>query len=363
MFRIRLVEQPMPTGSKDPDVLLAWLLDSMGLVRSRTEGATVDEEQGAIHRMVRHTLLEEPLKGWNNSAISEFSGLSQTGVHNQMHKLREVGLISSRLQGRWHVNVLRGGSMASSVELIAVQTRAIAMMRLAEFSEVISDSESRMQEVGEEESQSFRIDIAEPGPTPEDSDRLDCLLADFGITGDRVKKGDRVTRKVFDELAASERPLTLQTLTDRTGESRSRSQRVVERLRQAGIVDRVAMRDRIAMDVYTGLLRQYSARGEEWLMGRGGLGRLEKDISSALIEGVRKDKLSIEKVEEILSHVSIDSQRLLLNTLGGRMPYGYRIAGRNGEDVAERVMTNIDRTLRRLRTVAQRLDNSLSTDD
>lgn len=363
MFRIRLVEQPMPTGSKDPDVLLAWLLDSMGLVRSRTEGATVDEEQGAIHRMVRHTLLEEPLKGWNNSAISEFSGLSQTGVHNQMHKLREVGLISSRLQGRWHVNVLRGGSMASSVELIAVQTRAIAMMRLAEFSEVISDSESRMQEVGEEESQSFRIDIAEPGPTPENSDRLDCLLADFGITGDRVKKGDRVTRKVFDELAASERPLTLQTLTDRTGESRSRSQRVVERLRQAGIVDRVAMRDRIAMDVYTGLLRQYSARGEEWLMGRGGLGRLEKDISSALIEGVRKDKLSIEKVEEILSHVSIDSQRLLLNTLGGRMPYGYRIAGRNGEDVAERVMTNIDRTLRRLRTVAQRLDNSLSTDD
>ena len=38
-------------------------------------------------------------------------------------------------------------------------------------------------------------------------------------------------------------------------------------------------------------------------------------------------------------------------------------SGRNGEDVAERVMTNIDRTLRRLRTVAQRLDNSLSTDD
>ena len=63
----------MPTGSKDPDVLLAWLLDSMGLVRSRTEGATIDEEQGAIHRMVRHTLLEEPLKGWDNSAISEFS--------------------------------------------------------------------------------------------------------------------------------------------------------------------------------------------------------------------------------------------------------------------------------------------------
>ncbi len=252
--------------------------------------------------------------------------------------------------------------MASAVELIAVQTRAIAMMRLAELSDVISDSESRMQEVGEEESQSFRIDIAEPGPTPEDSDRLDCLLADLGITGDRIKKGDTVSRRVFNELASSERPLTLQTLADRTKETRSRAQRVIERLRQAGIVDRVAMRDRIAMDVYSGLVRQYTARGEDWLMGRGGLGRLDEDVSSALVKGVRKDKLSIEKVEEILAKVSIDSQRLLLNTLGGRMPYGYRIAGRNGEDVSERVMTNIDRTLRRFRTVAQRLDNSLSMD-
>ena len=362
MFRIRLVEQPMPTGSKDPDVLLAWLLDSMGLVRSRTEGATVDEEQGAIHRMVRHTLLEEPLKGWDNAAISEFSGLSQTGVHNQMHKLREVGLISSRLEGRWHVNVLRGGSMASAVELIAVQTRAIAVMRLAELGDAISDSESRMVEAGEDESQVFRIYIAEPGPTPEDSDRLDCLLSDLGITGDRVKKGDTVTRQVFDELASSERPLTLQTLADRTEETRSRAQRVAERLRQAGIVDRVAMRDRIAMDVYAGLMRQYSARGEEWLMGRGGLGRLDEDISTALIKGVRKDKMSIEKVEEILATVSIDAQRLLLNTLGGRMPYGYRIAGKNGADIAERVMINIDRTLRRWKTVAQRLDEAVVTE-
>ena len=53
----------------------------------------------------------------------------------------------------------------------------------------------------------------------------------------------------------------------------------------------------------------------------------------------------------------------MLNTLGGRMPYGYRIAGRNGDDIAERVMTNIDRTLRRFRTVAQRLDDSLAVEN
>ena len=198
MFRIRMVEQPMPTGSRDPDVLLAWLLDSMGLVRSRSEGATIDEEQGAIHRIVRHTLLEEPLRGWDNAAISEFSGLSQTGVHNQMHKLREVGLVSSQLSGRWHVNVLRGGSMAGAVELVAVQTQAIARMRLAELSGLISESEQRMSEVSEDDSQDFRIDIAEPGPSAEGSDRLDALIIDLGIIGDRVKSGDTVARRVFE---------------------------------------------------------------------------------------------------------------------------------------------------------------------
>ena len=37
MFSLRLVERPMPTGSRDPDVLLDWLLDSMGLVRRRAD--------------------------------------------------------------------------------------------------------------------------------------------------------------------------------------------------------------------------------------------------------------------------------------------------------------------------------------
>jgi predicted transcriptional regulator len=186
------------------------------------------------------------------------------------------------------------------------------------------------------------------------------LVIDFGFAGDRLKAGDDVARAVFLELAASNSPLTLQTLADRTDDSRARAQRVVERLRAAGIVDRVAMRDRIAMDVYSGLMRQHAARGEDWLMGRGGLGRLDEDVSKALISGVRKKNLNIEKVEKILGPVPIDAQRLLLNTLGGRMPYGYRIAGKDAEEVGERVMTRIERTLRRMRTVARRLDDSLA---
>ena len=67
MFRIRLSESAMPTGSKDPDVLLAWLLDSMGLVRRKSEGMSVDDEQGALHRLMRETLLSEPLRDGTRS--------------------------------------------------------------------------------------------------------------------------------------------------------------------------------------------------------------------------------------------------------------------------------------------------------
>ncbi|MDC0327858.1 hypothetical protein OAN05_00980, partial [bacterium] len=84
------------------------------------------------------------------------------------------------------------------------------------------------------------------------------------------------------------------------------------------------------------------------------------EISKKIISGVKKNNLSIEKIELILKDVTIDNQKLLLNTLGGRMPYGFRIAGKNGEEVAERVLNRLDRTIRRLKTVASRVDESLN---
>ncbi len=65
-------------------------------------------------------------------------------------------------------------------------------------------------------------------------------------------------------------------------------------------------------------------------------------------------------MQKILGPVPLDTQKILLNTLGGRMPYGIRIAGRDGAAVKERVMRRTDRTLRRMRTVAQRLDEALA---
>ena len=350
----------MPTGSKDPEILLSWLLDSMGLVRRKSESGTLDEAQGAIHRLMMGALLSEPLAGWDAKSLGEASGLSQTGVHHQLVKLRESGLVSAQTDGRWHVHVLRGGSISSAVDILSAEAKAILSLRMSELGQFVTESDERMTIPVEDESPEFRIVIAEPGAISDDMDSLDCLVNDLGLTGDRARADDKLARNVLEELARGTSAITILALSEKMGETRSRVGRGLDRMRSAGIVERVPMMDRIAQDVYLGVMRQHDARGADWLMTRGGLGRLDDGISRKLLSGAKKGSLNIEKVQTILEPVGLDAQRVLLNTLGGRMPYGFRIAGRDGEAISERVMRNADRTLRRLRTVAGRLDEALS---
>ena len=363
MFTVRLVESPMPTGSRDPDILLAWLLDSMGLVRRKSDGFSIDDDQGALHRMMSQTFIAEPLKGWDAKSISDVSGLSQTGIHHQIVKLRESGIISTQTDDRWHVYVLRGGSMSASMELISAQAKVILNQRLGVLSSYISESEERMVVPCEEEEYGFRIEVAEPRALVEGEDLLDALVRELGLNGERAKQGDELSRKLLEELAGSGNAVSLLALSEKFGESRSRVQRSIERMRAAGIVERVPMLERLAQDIYAGLMRQSDARGEGWLMTRGGLGRLEESVSNSLIRGVRKKSLDSDKVQEILGPVDINTQRILLNTLGGRMPYGIRIGGKDGGAVREGVMRKVERTLRRMRTVAQRLDDALADNE
>ena len=349
----------MPTGSKDPEILLSWLLDSMGLVRRKSESGTLDEAQGAIHRLMMGALLSEPLAGWDAKSLGEASGLSQTGVQHQLVKLRESGLVSTQPDGRW-VHVLRGGSISAAVEILSAEAKAILGLRMSELGQFVTESDERMSIPADGDPPEFRIVIAEPGASSEGMDSLDSLVYDLGLSGDRARADDKLARNVIEELANRTSAITILALSEKMGETRSRIGRAVDRMRSAGIVERVPMMDRIAQDVYLGVMRQHDARGADWLMTRGGLGRLEEGVSRKLINGAKKSSLSIEKVQSILEPVSLDAQRVLLNTLGGRMPYGFRIAGRNGEEISERVMRNADRTLRRLRTVAGRLDEALS---
>jgi len=353
VFSLRLTERPMPTGSRDAGVLLDWLLDSMGLVR-RSGG----DESGALHRIMREALLPEPLRGWDSKELGDQTGLSNTGIHHQMVKLRQCGLITAQIDGKWHRHILRGGSMAAAVSMVESQAITILELRLSELSQMVEPSETRMTIEAEDYDEPFSIRIAEPGPL-EEVDRTSALARDLGIAGDSQQSGGDLPRDLLVEFCSSHQPITLLALSERLSESRGRVSTVVERMRSAGLVERAPMIDRIAQDIFAGVLRQFDARGEDWLMSRGGLGRLEESVSGALVAGASKGKLDIDRVRDIISPVPLADQRVLLNTLGGRMPYGFRMAGADGAVVSTMVMRKAEQTLRRIRTVASRLDESL----
>ena len=54
----------------------------------------------------------------------------------------------------------------------------------------------------------------------------------------------------------------------------------------------------------------------------GGLGRIDEDISKKLVSGAKKGSLSIDRVQSLLEGIELESQKLLLNTLGGECPMG-----------------------------------------
>ncbi len=353
VFSLRLTERPMPTGSRDPGVLLDWILDSMGLVR-RSGG----DETGAIHRIMREAFLPEPLRGWDSKQLGDQTGLSNTGIHHQMTKLRECGLVATKVAGKWHRHILRGGSMTSAVTLVESQATAILGLRLSELAQMIEKSETRMAIEAEDDGLPFSMRITEQGPI-EEGDRISSLASDLGIAGESKQSGDGLPRDLMVELCTRHQPITLLALSERLTESRGRVSTAVERMRSAGLIERVPMIDRIAQDIFSGLVRQFDARGEDWLMSRGGLGRLEDPVSGALLAGASKGILNIDRVQEILSPVPLTDQRVLLNTLGGRMPYGFRMSGSDGAAVSARVMRKAEQTLRRIRTVASRLDEAL----
>ena len=248
--------------------------------------------------------------------------------------------------------------MAAAISLVEAQAVAVLGLRTSELGEMVEASETRMAIEAEQEETPFSIRISEPGPVESDG-RASALVSDLGLAGDSQRPGSELARDILAELCSSHQPITLLALSERLSESRGRVSTVVDRMRAAAIVERAPMVDRIPQDAFAGIVRQFDARGEEWLMTRGGLGRLEEQVSKPLIEGARSGSLDIDGVREALSPVPLEDQRILLNTLGGRLAYGYRIAGADGGSVSRSIMRRAERTLRRLRTVAQRLDESL----
>lgn len=358
MFVLRLQEHPVPVGSEDPDILLAWILDTMGLVRRRNFSDEIVSTRGSIHALMRNHLLVEPLRGWDSQSLIDASGISSTALHHQLVKLRSCGLLSTVTEGRWKRHVIRNGSLSAAIDLISAQAEIILKQRMSILDNVISTSETRMindpLQLGGEDIP-FRIIISEQGPIGNEIP-LESLLRDFGFIGDRGKENDDLCLKVFTSLGNAEIPLTTDSLMNETNESRTRVLGILERLRSALIVERVLFEDRISHNVFIGLTHQWAQRGEKWIRGRGGLGRIEQQVADQIVSELKQEKLTTESISKHLDGMDTEVKCLLVNTLGGRVPYGYRLTGKDANAIVSRLLSRVQRILERLRMISKKYD-------
>jgi hypothetical protein len=361
MFSVRLEEHPAPSAQSDADILLGWLLDTLGLVRRRSDALTVAASQRPLHRLLREHLLAEPGVGRDAAYLADALGISATALHHHLNRLHALRLVSSSGgEAGWKAHHLRSGSLSGAVELLSAEIRAILTLRLRPLSEWRTANSPAPEGATEVERLPFRLIISESAPVVDGEDELSALLRDFGLFGERPgKSADGLTRLAFERLLQSERPFSLDEGVNEWSVTRPRLQRTFDRMRSAGMVERVPRLDRLTVILWDAITSQHGRRGVDWLAGRGGFGRLPDKVAERVQRALAKGNFDSEKCAEYFSDVSVEDQMLLLNLLGGRLPHGYRLVGETGEDVATEVMLRTERVLSRLATVAQNLEELL----
>ncbi len=356
VLKVRCIERALPAGSQDSQVLLGWILDSLGLIRSRPDGNSASDEQSGIQKIMGKCFLYDSTKGWTSDEISNVTGISPTGVHHHLVKLRDCGIISDlNIDGK-RSYIVTGGSFYNAAELIKVNALTVAKQRLRVLSESIVESSERMLVDAEKESVPFMLDIVNLGPSNLDQDELQKLAVDLGFGGDRAREGDDLHFDLIRILIDSKRPVEISQLMEKTGGSRARVGRVLDRLRSAGLVERAVVESRLTLDIFTGVTRQFKSRGIDWLLNRGGISRLPESSRVSLTKMLESNSLTIEGLQTCIKPVSISKRRILINTLGGRTPLGYRVTGSTGEEVTRSMIMGLDRVLSRISTISGRLD-------
>jgi hypothetical protein len=359
MLRLRLEQHPAPTGKKDADMLLAWLLDTLGLVRRRNDADSTDATQRPLHRLMRDHLVKEPMKGVDAKTLAEQLGISMTALHHHLKGLQSVRIVASEIgENGWQMHHLRCGSLSAAIDLLHLEVRGILSLRLAPLSQWQTGSVTQEGD-SDVDVQDLKLRICEPRPLQGKEDEIDAFLNDFGLRGERPreKSGKDLTRLIFEKMLSANHPISLDEAVAEWGATRPRLARTFDRFRAAGLAERVLRHDRLSVILWDGLSTQYSRRGEQWLLTKGGLSRLDKKVVKQVTKSLREDKFDSQRCAELFSSVSIEKQRLAINLLGGRLPYGYRLSGSSGEDVARQVSQKVESVFSRLKRVTSIIDN------
>lgn len=360
MFSVRIQEVPLPTTERDIDGLVAWFIESLCLVRKRGEATADLGRAGPVHRLLRDFLFAEPTSSWDAQMLADELALTPASLNHHLSRLVESGIVGYTNEGKgWRRYYLRGGSLSNAIEFFTIQTQTIVRQRLALVESMWSREPIRMAlEAPETDSPPLTLGVVEARPWREDdgSNALSQWMGDFGLLGERPGKeaqANSISVQLFEILLSRGTPLSLDEAAELVDGPKARLGRILERFRASGAVERVPRIDRLSVALWTAMLAQHQRRGEDWMLKKGGFQRLlNTKQQGALLSKLKKGKLTVEDVESAVKAVEPSEQMLLLNLLGGRLPLGHRMAGEAPGDVARRVSERLDRVLRRMRRVA-----------
>ena len=130
MFSVRLIEHPLPTTERDVDGLIAWLIDTLALVRKRGEATADHGRAGSVHRLLRDHLIGRPEQSWDAQMLADELAQMPASLNHHLARLVETGLIGFTNEGKgWRKYYLRGGSLSNAVAYLQQHSRLLLQQR------------------------------------------------------------------------------------------------------------------------------------------------------------------------------------------------------------------------------------------
>lgn len=360
MHKAKLSEVPLPASMKQRDNLITWLIDSLNLSRHRSQES--DMTTTPIHQLLSKHILAHPKKSWDAKELASELDVSYPALNHHLVRLCESGIMSFSDESKgWRRYFLRGMSIDFGIEFFCNQAKQITSEKFEFIEEKWSRKNTQMRiEMPEHDPLALVIKIVESRPLMnQDMSDLTQWMDDLGLLGDRPGKEilpDSPSAKIFSAMLQRSEPLSVDEAAIMCGIDKPKAGRILEKFRPSGIVEKVERTDRLATSIWSAITQQYGRRGPEWLQKKGGFNRYLNDSAQSLILGrLNNNNLNPEDIEGIISELSLDECRLLLNLLGGRIPHGYRLAAHDYKALKSRVDQRLERTLERLRRVGKLL--------
>ena len=358
MLDVWIDEQALAPGLTDPVRLTEWMLNSLCLIRRRSSKGEESVTSTPIGKMMLEFALSRPNEGLDPREMLDTLEVSTTTLHHLLGRLRSARIVTqaggSEQGHRFHR--LRFGHLPTAVLAMAEEARMVLRHNLLTlFGEW--KREGREVNLSAMEPQRLHIRIRDPSPTGGGL-QGEVVIKDLGLSGERPGKDGRAEREILqilERMMASDLPVTIEECMELTGRSRARVNLQLVRLQRSGIVYRAPLWERLTQCLIDAINRQRWRRGDEWVVDKRRLGRLGEEKARHLLEQLDVSAEKTDMIEGAMTQGGPEEGRLLLNVLGGQIPDGYSLAGKNAEEVADRALHMLDLFIARLGRAAERI--------